>query len=133
MYFFDVGIANVLLRRGSVEARSESFGRALEHLVFLELRAFLDYQRLDQPLSFWRTHEGQEVDFVLDSSAIEVKGSGRVTDRDLRSLRALAREVRLSSMTVVCTEPMRRRTDDGIEIVPVEDFHLSLWNGELVK
>jgi predicted AAA+ superfamily ATPase len=73
LYFFDIGVANVLLRRGPVQARSESFGRALEHLVFLELRAFLDYQRLDVPLSFWRTHEGYEVDFLAGSSAIEVK------------------------------------------------------------
>jgi predicted AAA+ superfamily ATPase len=132
LYFFDIGVANVLLRRGPVEARSESFGRALEHLVFLELRAFLDYQRLDVPLSYWRTHDGHEVDFLAGPSAIEVKGSGRVTDRDLRSLRLLARETPLIKKTVVCTEPIRRRTDDDIEVIPVEEFHHLLWSGELV-
>lgn len=40
-YFFDGGVANTLARRGWVEAGSELFGRALEHFIFLELRAYL--------------------------------------------------------------------------------------------
>lgn len=134
LYFFDVGVANVLLRRGPVAARSESFGRALEHQVFLELRAHLDYMRLDIPLSFWRTHEGHEVDFVIGGAvAIEVKGTGRVADRDLKSIRALAGEVRLRKKLVVCTEPMRRKTSDGIEIIPIEEFLKALWEGDVAS
>jgi predicted AAA+ superfamily ATPase len=114
--------------------RSESFGRALEHLVFLEMRAYLDYLRLDAPLSFWRTHEGHEVDSLVGrTAAIEVKGTGRVTDRDLKSLRALSHEIRLRKKLVVCTEPIRRRTDDGVEILPVQGFLESLWQGEWVS
>lgn len=132
-YFFDVGVANTLLKRGPVEPRSESYGRALEHLVFLELRAFLDYYRLPLELSYWRTHTGLEVDFIVgDALAVEVKAAGRVDDRDLRSLRALETEVSMRRRLVVSTEVMSRRTDDGIEILPVADFLRRLWAGELI-
>lgn len=115
-----------------MEPRSENFGRALEHLVFLELKAFLDYKRLDAPLSYWRTHTGYEVDFLLgDTVAIEVKSSRRVSDRDLKGLRALSEEARLRRRLVVCTEPQRRRTDDGIDLVPVSEFFDWLWQGDL--
>jgi predicted AAA+ superfamily ATPase len=133
-YFFDVGVANILLRRGPVEPRTDAFGRTLEHLVFLELKAFLDYHRLDPPLTYWRTYTGYEVDFLLGAHlAIETKGSGRVSDRDLKPLRALAQEVRLRRKIVVCTEKERRRTDDGIDIVPVNDFFEWLWQGDLAE
>lgn len=132
-YFFDVGVANTLLRRGPVEPRSESFGRALEHLVFLELRAFLDHQRLPLDLSYWRTHTGHEVDFLVgEALAVEVKTTSRVDDRDLRSLRALAAVVSTERRLVVSTEAMSRRTDDGIEILPVAEFFRRLWAGELI-
>jgi predicted AAA+ superfamily ATPase len=131
-YFFDVGIANTLLRRSAVVPGSETFGRALEHLVFLELRAKLDYTRMDLPLTYWRTRSRVEVDFVLgDRIAIEVKGKPRVTRRDQAGLRALAEELRLQRKIVVCTETRRRR-DDDIEILPVEEFLADLWSGEIL-
>lgn len=130
VYFFDVGVANVLMKRGPVQPRSEAFGRTLEHLVFLELKAFLDYRRLDAPLAYWRTHGGYEVDFVVgDAVAIEVKGTGRVSERDLKPLRMLGEETHLQRRYVVCTERVRRRTEDGIDIVPVEEFLAALWQG----
>jgi predicted AAA+ superfamily ATPase len=77
-YLFDVGVANALMKRGEIRPGSELFGPALEHQVFLELRAYLDYRRIDRPLTFWRTHGGHEVDFLIgDEVAIEVKGSRR--------------------------------------------------------
>jgi predicted AAA+ superfamily ATPase len=45
-YLFDVGVANILKRIPRIAEGSDAYGRALEHLVFLELRAFLDYRRL---------------------------------------------------------------------------------------
>lgn len=131
-YFFDVGVANTLLRRGRIVPGSEAFGRALEHLVFLELRAWLDYSRSDTPLAYWRSRTGIEVDFVLgDHVAIEVKGTGRVTRRDHKGLRALAEDLPLARQIVVSTEPRRLRDEDA-EIMPVEDFLDALWAGSIL-
>lgn len=130
-YFFDVGVGNTLLRRGEVLPGSEAFGKALEHQVFLELRARIDYDRIDLPLTYWRSQSRLEVDFLLgDRIAIEVKAKSRVTRRDFSGLRALDEELKLERKIVVCTEP-KRRVDEGVEIVPIEQFFEDLWGGRI--
>ena len=130
-FFFDVGVANMLLKRSEVVPGSENFGKALEHLVFLEIRARLDYSRADLPLSYWRSQSGFEVDFLVgDRVAIEVKGSPRVTARDQGGLRALAEELPLERKIFVCTEPRRRR-DEDVEVIPVDEFLDDLWAGRI--
>ena len=100
--------------------------------VFCELRAWLAHARDDRPLTFWRTADGSEVDFVVgDSAAIEVKATGSVTRRDLAGLRRLAEETPLAHRIVVCREPAARVVD-GIRILPVMDFLRALWAGDLL-
>ena len=131
-YLFDVGVANVLAGITRIEAGSAAFGRAVEHLVFCELRARLGYSRDARPLTFWRTIDGSEVDFVVgDSVAIEVKASGAVAPRDLTGLRRLAEEVPLRRRIVVCGESAPRIVD-GIELLPVAEFLAALWDGEIL-
>jgi predicted AAA+ superfamily ATPase len=133
-YLFDVGVANVLKRVPAIQEGSEAYGRALEHLVFLELRAYLDYRRLDHPLTYWRSRSQLEVDFVVgDGVGVEVKASGRVTPRDYKGLTALAEEVPLSRRIVVCGERLRRTADDGTEMMRPEQFFEALWAGAIVQ
>lgn len=132
-YLFDVGVANVLKRVPAIQEGSEAYGRALEHLVFLELRAYLDYRRLDHPLTYWRSRSQLEVDFVVgDAVGVEVKASGRVTPRDYKGLTALAEEVPLARRIVVCGERMRRTADDGTEMMRPEQFFEALWAGSII-
>ena len=132
-YFFDVGVANTLARRGRIEPRAELFGRALEHLIFLEVRAYLDYRRLDHPLTYWRSRSQFEVDFVIDDEVgLEVKGKPLVGKRELKGLQALSEDVTLRRKIVVCLEREPRRTADGVEVLPVETFLRRLWAGEIV-
>src|SRR5262249_10855673 len=92
-YFFDVGVANALMKRGDILPGSELYGPVLEHQIFLELKAYLDYRRSDKELTFWRTHSGYEVDFVVGNEvAIEVKAARRVSSSDVRGLLALSEE-----------------------------------------
>ena len=130
-YFFDVGVANILKRQTNIETGSAAFGGALENLIFNELRAYLDYHLLDDALSFWRTlPSGLEVDFIIgDKVAIEVKAKTSISPRDCRGLIAIAQERRWRRRIIVCLERRRRITDEGIEILPVEDFFSDLWNG----
>ena len=133
-YFFDVGVANTLRRTGAIERGSDACGRALEHLVFLELRAWLDYRQRDEPLTYWRSQSRLEVDFVIgDAVAIEVKAKSRVSARDCKGLLALAEEVPLRRKLVVCHEPRRRRDDNGVEIVPVQEFLDALWSDGIIE
>lgn len=132
-YLFDVGVANSLRRTGPIERGSDAYGRALEHLVFLELRSYLDYARSDEPLTYWRSRSQFEVDFLVhDRVAIEVKAKPRVSRRDYKGVLALSEEVALERRIVVCDEARRRRDDDGVEILPVATFLKELWAGRLV-
>ncbi len=65
-YFFDVGIANVLAGRVGVERDDQAWGRALEHFVYTELRAWTSYRMPTARLSYWRSASRLEVDFVLE-------------------------------------------------------------------
>lgn len=132
-YFFDVGVAHALMGREQVRPRTTEYGRALEHLIFLELKAYLDYTRNRAALTFWRTHTQQEVDFLVgDAIAIEVKAKEQIADRDLRGLRALAEDIPLSQKIMVSNEAWRRTTEDGISIYPVDDFLRALWHQQIV-
>ena len=132
-YFFDIGVVNALLNRFEISEESELYGRAIEHLIFLELKAFLSYNQLEHELTYWRTHSKFEVDFLIGSDvAIEVKASKRITSRDEKGLKALAEEIKLKRRIIVCREGAPRITDTGVEIWPIEDFLDLLWNGGIV-
>ena len=132
-YFADVGTVNVLARRGRIELRSELFGKALENWIFHELSAFAAYREPKLRLSYWRTASGSEVDFVLGDAAvgIEVKSTAHADDTHLRGLRALrADQPSIEKLICVCSEARARRTQDGIDILPVTDFLSRLWKGD---
>jgi predicted AAA+ superfamily ATPase len=128
-YFFDVGVVGALqgrpFRRGTPE-----FGEAFETLLFHELVAHRDYVS-GQPLAYWRSTSGFEVDFVLgDHTAIEVKASATVAPSDVKSLRALAEEKRWQRLLCVSLEPRRRRLGE-VTVLPWREFLDALWSGDL--
>jgi hypothetical protein len=65
-------------------------------------------------------------------AAIEVKGSGRVHDGDLRGLRALCSSHRPRRAIVVCLEKEPRRMEPAIDVLPWKVFLERLWGGDLV-
>lgn len=135
-YFVDVGVVNRLAKRGDLVPGSELYGKAFENWVFHELSAFKSYRDFDGDLSYWRLASGIEVDFVLGdmAAAIEAKSSSRITSDHLKGLRSLAQDhPRVGRRIVVCREPRKRKTEDGIEIIPVSAFVRELWNGDLAS
>ncbi|MFC1543663.1 ATP-binding protein [Gemmatimonadota bacterium] len=134
-YLFDIGVANYLHPEGSeVVEGSDRFGRAFEHFVLNEIRAYLIYSGSDRSIAFWRTSSGFEVDLIVDPMdvAIECKASKEVRSRDLRGLRALAEEHEPRRSIVVSRVERRRQTEDGIEVVPWQEFCRELWSGQLI-
>lgn len=128
-YLFDVGVAATLQGR-IIRPGTPEFGEALETYLMHELRAYCDYVS-GEPLAFWRSSSGYEVDFILgEHTAVEVKAKATVSPRDLRSLRALSQEGRMRRLLCVSLD-VRPRREDGIEIVPVSIFLERLWSGEL--
>ena len=135
-YLFDVGVAGHLMGRRVERPAGPEFGRALEHLVLMELLAYRSYREVELPVRFWRTRSGLECDFVLGREGgvvIEVKGSTRLRPSDLRSIRAYVDEHSPRQAIVVCNERDARRTSDGIWILPWERFLEQLWSGAIVE
>jgi len=127
-YFFDVGVANVLADRKDISPKSKEYGQAFEHLVYTELRSYLSYGSDDRSLSFWRTVNGQEVDFLLgDEVAIEVKATTKILAKHLKGLQALSEDLTLKRKIIVSLVSSPQLQDDGIEVLPFEEFVKQLW------
>ncbi len=133
-YFFDVGVAGNLARRGPVQPKSELFGKAFEHWIIQEVRAYLSYKRLELAMCYWRSVSQFEVDLLVGTElAIEIKASHLIQDKDLRGLRALKEEKIFKKYMVVSLDSTARRSEDGIEIVPWKDFVEKLWSDKWLE
>jgi uncharacterized protein len=132
-YLFDVGVANYLSRRQPLLGSPE-FGKAFEHYILMELKAYQAYRNPDMPITFWRTSTGREVDFILGEKelAVEIKGSSRVHEGDIRSLQALIEDGPIKKRCLVCMEKQPRDLANSIQVLPWRIFIEQLWNGELI-
>ncbi len=132
-FFFDPGVVRTLRRQKTIDPNGNDFGEYFEHIIFLELRAWIDYSSPRISLTYWRSRSGYEVDFLLDERiAIEVKSATTVHAKHTRGVKALLEERSISRGIVVCREERPRRVD-GIDILPWKHFLDELWAGRLVE
>jgi hypothetical protein len=76
-----------------------------------EFTSYRDYAS-GEPIHYWRSTTGFEVDFILgDHTAIEVKAKENVSAQDLKSLRVLAEEKKLSRYLCASLEPRPRKVE----------------------
>jgi hypothetical protein len=112
---------------------SSAYGLALEHLIANELRAYLSYRGSGLELTDYRSRSQIEVDFVAgDRVAMEVKGGGRVSERDAKPLHALGEDAPIRTKIIVCSEQPERRLESGVRVMPVRRFLEALWGDALV-
>ena len=132
-YFFDLGVVRALRRLPPPAPESADFGDFFEHLIFMELRAWIDYRSPRTSLAYWRSTAGHEVDFIVgDAVAIGVKATTRAQGKHLSGLRALREEGLLRRFILVCREE-RPQIEDGIEILPWQLFLERLWADRLLE
>lgn len=133
-YFFDIGIANFLLKRRKIELGGESFGKAFEHFIFNEIYAFSHYSGINFPISYWRTASQIEVDFILGENevAVEVKASENVNPRHIKGLIAFAEEYRVKKLIIVSTDKYRKLIGNVL-VMPWHEFLQELWSGDIIK
>jgi uncharacterized protein len=133
-YFFDVGVANHLLKRGRIEPGSEAFGKAFEHFICQELFAHRHYSDVHYPVSYWRTASGLEVDFILGDAevAVEVKATSLATDRHTKGLRRFSEEYRVRKSILVTNDPLPRKLGDCL-VLPWKVFLEDLWTGKVIS
>ncbi len=123
-YYFDVGVYRTLRRVGPLDEPSEIDGASIETLVFQELRATLSNLELNDELSFYRSSDKIEVDFVLYGesglTAIEVKKSDRLRDSDLDSIKSFIEDYP-KARGFLFYGGNRRMSISGIQIIPLEE------------
>jgi predicted AAA+ superfamily ATPase len=138
IHVVDSGLAARLLRltesklgAASAGALTE-FGHLLETFVVGEVCKQLGW--LDEPVQrgHWRTHDGGEVDLVLERedgkiAALEVKAAPRVPAADLKGLLKLRRKLGSEFLggVVLYTGGRSYTHESGLHIVPVA----RLWRG----
>jgi predicted AAA+ superfamily ATPase len=133
-YFFDTGVAHCLTRRSSLTPGSIEFGKAVEHYVYLQLKAYLSYKFKPHEINYWRSTSNLEVDFVVHHGieeifAFEVKAG--VNPNQSKGLLALAEEFPLKRKIIICLADQPRLTESGIEILPMDFFLKELWKGKI--
>jgi predicted AAA+ superfamily ATPase len=110
----------------------------LEGLVLTILRAHNDDSSLFEEVSYWAPAQARqtEVDFVLrrgrEFLAIDVKAQARFSTPQLAGLRAIADLPRLARRILVHLGERSLRTEDGIDVWPLDRFasavaDRSLW------
>jgi len=132
-WFFDLGIAGYLLKRGNAGPGSEAFGKAFEHFIYQEIQAHRSYSDLNYDFHYWRTTSGMEVDFILGEheAAIEVKSTSQVNSRHMQGLRQFAEEYTVKHLILVSNDPIPRKVD-SIDVLPWNMFLERLWGGGVV-
>lgn len=129
-YLFDVGITRKLSEIDVPSDTQSDYGRLLENYIAMELKAWHDYNRKKETLCYWRTESGSEVDFVIgDEVAIEVKATRNPTSRNLDGLRKIGEEKDFRHRILVCRETVPLMTEEGILILPWQEFLHRLWSG----
>lgn len=123
-YFFDAGVYRALRPRGPLDAPEDIDGPAIETLVMQELRAVNDNLALGYTVSYWRTRDGREVDFVLYGPrglvAIDVTRSSRLRDDDLSALRVFGEDYRMARRLLLYGGRQTYEID-GIRVVPLAE------------
>jgi predicted AAA+ superfamily ATPase len=132
-YLFDVGIAGHIEKRSVLDESGREFGRAFEHFIFMELSAYRSYSNKEIDITFWRTPQGQEIDFVINEGeiAIEVKGKKSIDDSDLKNMRLFNDDYRPKKSIVVSNERLPRKTSVA-DIIPWRQFLERLWMGDIM-
>jgi predicted AAA+ superfamily ATPase len=135
-FFFDAGVARTLSRRLAYPPTPEEYGTLFETMLFHELRAYLSYEQLQYPLSYFRTHDDVEADVVLETQqgfvALEFKASNEWRTSFNAGFNRLREELPGITCVGVFTGA-RAQKGEGYTVLPWTEFLAALWGGALIR
>jgi len=130
-YFFDVGVYRVLRPTGPLDMPEQIEGIAFETLFFQELKAINDALNLGYTISYWRTSNQMEVDFILYGEngirAFEIKRTGKFSRNMLSGLKSFLKDYPMAKAYFIYGGERRMR-EGNIEIIPLNDALKDLPN-----
>ncbi len=125
LYWVDPGLVRAAKRQlGPVAA--EERGALLEGWILTVLRAHNEASDLFEEICYWAPVQARqtEVDFLLRRGrrylALEVKSQARFSSALLSGLRAIGELPHIARRVLVYTGDLRLRTEDGIEVWPLD-------------
>ncbi len=130
-YLFDPGVTHTLTGTKTIDRNSDLFGSSFEQFIGMEIRAYLHYSRLKEPLTFWRTTHDHEVDFLIGNKvAIEVKSTRKVSPKHLKGLKSLQEEKIFKHFFLVSHDSLEGKKDN-ITFYHWKTFLEKLWQNKL--
>lgn len=132
IFFHDTMLLAYLLRTAPSEmarTRPDQFGRLLENFVFSELTKMNEGMIRKVNITFYRTRDGKEVDFILEQAgrliAVDVKNTENITEKDLSGLKEFKAVTGKDFLrgVILCNTPRVIRLDQDIHLVPLS----ALW------
>ncbi len=133
VHVVDSGLAARLLRLSSARLRAadptslQQFGHLLETFVVGEIRKQISWLDTVVGIGHWRTHDGDEVDVVIEADdgrivALEIKAGTRVRSADLRSMARLRDKLgtRFAAGVALYTGERSYAVDDRLYVLPIE-------------
>jgi predicted AAA+ superfamily ATPase len=136
LFWVDPGLVRAAKRQLGPPAAEER-GPLFEGWVLSVLRAHNEVARLFEDISYWAPAEARvtEVDFLLrrgrEYLALEVKTRTRASAEDFVGLKAIAGLPGLSRRILLYLGSRRLRTEDGIEVWPLETWLDAVATGRL--
>jgi predicted AAA+ superfamily ATPase len=126
-YWCDPGIVRVMKQTTGTLAPEEK-GALFEGIVAQLLRAYKDYRGIYDDMYYWAPsyQSKTEVDFILvrgaDLVAVEAKSGNTFVDAWCKGLRAVAQLKGLQRRIIVYPHGPAMRTEDGINVIPFQQF-----------
>lgn len=127
LYWTDPGVVRAVKRHTGPLATEET-GPLLEGWFFTLLRAYAQERELFEEIFYWAPVQARslEVDFLLrrgdELVAFEVRSSGRFSRSWTTGLKAIAELPQVVRRIVLYTGHEELKTEDGIEVWPIETF-----------
>jgi predicted AAA+ superfamily ATPase len=120
LYFWDTGLLTFLAGIDTPErlASDRQIGHIFENYVITELRKQAMALCARQECFFYRTQDGAEVDFLLQTEqgvlACEIKWGSHTNSSDVKALSDLQLDLPITTKTVLCPSAERRVVAPGI-------------------
>lgn len=136
-YFFDSGVVGALSGRLPYPPNTEETGHLFETIILNEIRAYIEYSGLHYPIFFWRSHNGVEVDVLIETTkgfvAIEIKSASEWRSSFNKGLARIENELgkdKVHCLGIYLGERVARF--GNTDVIPASLFLQRLWNGEII-
>ncbi len=135
-YFFDCGVVRAIQKLLRDPVNSVERGILFETMVFNELNAHIAYENIGGELSYWRTSDGVEIDFIWNRGAttvaIEVKSGTQWKKEYNRGLKSLSSSPvkPTACYAIYCGEDILKQ-EWGL-VLPWKEFLNQLYQGKIL-